>query len=217
MQDVDKEQKSIGSGLMKKSKSPNTTYHEMMVEAIDLASLVKNPFARSAAGSSLFGVFKAIEKLTTEAIVKGAKFIIRNPHFAIAAYLFIDYGILDKGPMTKQLRKYFVDAFPGQAMSFYDGLAKITADNEIQPKEVIDTVTAIYNDAAGNPINESVDMFKGMKPGVFTRAAATAIPLGQNVLKAGGLAALAYAYLKAKKQLKKAQGAAENLKYELTS
>ena len=217
MQDVDQKQKSIGSGLMKKTKAPNITYHQMMVEAIDLSALVKNPFARNAAGSSLFGALKAIERLTTEAIVRGTKFIIRNPHFAIAAFLFIDYGVLDKGPMTKRLRKYFVDAFPGQAMSFYDGLAKITADNEIQPKEVIDTVTAIYNDATGNPINESLDMFKGMKPGIFTKAAAGAVPLGTNVLKAGGLAALAYAYIKANKQLKKAQGAAENLKYQLTS
>lgn len=199
------------------TEQTNKTYQEMMVEAIDLASLVSNPFARSLGGSTLFGAFKAIEKLTTDAIVSGAKFMIKNPHYLIAAYLFIDYGILDKGPMTKQIRKYFVDSFPGHANAFYDRLAEITADNKIQPKEVIETIVAIYNHYNKTKMNESVDMFKGMKPDILTRVAAGAGPLGSKVVKAGGLAALAYAYLKAKEQVDKAERRAENLKYRFTS
>jgi len=199
------------------TEQTNKTYQEMMVEAIDLASLVSNPFARSLGGSTLFGAFKAIEKLTTDAIVSGAKFLIKNPHYLIAAYLFIDYGILDKGPMTKQIRKYFVDSFPGHANAFYDRLAEITADNQIQPKEVIETIAAIYNHYTKTKMNESVNMFKGMKPDILTRVAAGAGPLGTKVVKAGGLAALAYAYLKAKEQVDKAERRAENLKYRFTS
>lgn len=203
------------------TEQTNKTYQEMMVEAIDLASLVSNPFARSLGGSTLFGAFKAIEKLTTDAIVSGAKFIIKNPHYLIAAYLFIDYGILDKGPMTKQIRKYFVDSFPGHANAFYDRLAEITADNKIQPKEVIETIALIYKHY-NKSVNESVS-YKEPYTNKFNTTkfsptyTAVAGELGTKALKAGGLAALAYAYLKAKEQIDKAERRAENLKYRFTS
>lgn len=117
-------------------------YNELITEAVFLKALT-NPFTRKAANSALKGAYKAVEQLTKDVIVGGTKFIVRNPHYAIAGLLFLDYGVLKDGPMTKAVSNYFKNTFPGHSMAFYDGLAEITVDNKIQPEEVADAVVAI--------------------------------------------------------------------------
>ena len=117
-------------------------YDELLTEAITLKALT-NPFTRRAATSALRGAYRAVEELTKEVLVSGTKFIVRNPHYAIAGLMFLDYGVLKDGPMTNAAIKYFENTFPGHARSFYNGLAEITVDNKIQPEEVADAVVAI--------------------------------------------------------------------------
>ena len=108
------------------------TYNELLTESIFLS----NPLLRGVKFSALKGAFKAVEQLTRDALVKGTKFVLSNPKYLIAGYLFIDYGVFDGGPMTKSLQKYFSDTFPGHAMAVYNTLSKITVDNKLQGPEV---------------------------------------------------------------------------------
>lgn len=112
------------------------TYNEVLTEA----AFLSNPLLRGVKFSALKGAFKAIEELTREALVKGTKFVLSNPKYLIAGFLFIDYGVFKGGPMTASLERYFAETFPGHAMAVYNTLAKITVDNKLQGPEVAQLV-----------------------------------------------------------------------------
>lgn len=111
------------------------TYNDLISENF----LFANPMLKL---SALKGVYRAVEELVKDAVVGGAKFIVKNPQMLLAGAILIDYSLPgEKGAMTRKIADYFRETFPGHAMAVYNMLADISVETETQPTTVAQMVS----------------------------------------------------------------------------